>query len=177
MPTLYTMPGTCALAPNIAAIWIDAPIAIHNMKHGDQKSADYLAINPHGKVPALRFDDGDVLTEAAAILAFLGAKYGSEGYARDTRLGRREAESLSYLTSEVHADFGPHFGPQRFADDETTQAIVKAKAYEKIAAHCRFLGGAVGEQWRRVAARRALLRRRLSLCRDPLDRADAAVDR
>jgi glutathione S-transferase len=28
-----------------------------------------LAINPRGQVPALRFEDGDVLTEATAILA------------------------------------------------------------------------------------------------------------
>ncbi|WP_375782189.1 glutathione S-transferase N-terminal domain-containing protein [Nitrobacter winogradskyi] len=31
----------------------------------------YLAINSRGQVPALRFEDGDVLTEAAAILAWL----------------------------------------------------------------------------------------------------------
>lgn len=139
MHTLYTMPGTCALAPNIAAAWVDAPIAVEVMAHGDQTKDAYLEINPHGKVPALRFDDGDVLTEAAAILAWLGAEYGSEVYARDTSLGRKEAEALSYMTSEVHADYGPHFAPQRFADDENAQEAVKAKTYEKLAAHYRFL--------------------------------------
>lgn len=145
MPTLYTMPGTCALAPNIAAIWIDAPVTIHNLERGEQTSAEYLALNPHGKVPALRFDDGDVLTEAAAILSFLGAEYGTGGYARDTKLGRREAEALSYMTSEVHANFGPHFAAQRFADDETCQGAVKAKTYEKLSGHYRFLEEELGD--------------------------------
>lgn len=139
MPTLYTMPGTCALAPNIAAAWLDAPVDIHKMAHGDHRKPEYLSINPHGKVPALRFGNGDVLTEAAAILSYLGAEYGSDAYVRDTQLGRKEAEALSYMTSEVHADYGPHFAPQRFADDEAVQEAVKAKTYDKLRDHYAFL--------------------------------------
>ena len=139
MPQLYTMPGTCSLAPNIAVAWLDAPIAIEAMSYGDHKKDAYLAINPKGKVPALRFEDGDVLTEAAAILSYIGAAHGGEGYARDTTLGRKEAEALSYMTSEVHADFGPHFAAGAFAEDEACQDAVKAKTYEKIAAHYRYM--------------------------------------
>ena len=139
MPTLYTMPGTCALAPNVAAAWLDAPVTVEVLDRGDQAKEPYLSINPHGKVPALRFDDGDVLTEAAAILAWLGAEHGGEDYARDTKLGRKEAEALSYMTSEVHADYGPHFAAQRFAEGEECQEAVKARTYEKLAGHYRFL--------------------------------------
>ena len=63
MTTLYMMPGTCALAPNIAVAWLDAPIEIEAMAYGDHESEAYRAVNPKGKVPALRFEDGDVLTE------------------------------------------------------------------------------------------------------------------
>ena len=139
MLTLYLMPGTCSLAPNIAALWLDAPVDVEAMDYGDHKKDAYLEINPKGKVPAVRFADGDVLTEAAAILAWLGAEYGKEGYARDTVLGRKEAEALSYMTSEVHADYGPHFAAQRFADDESAREAVRKKAYEKLATHYRHL--------------------------------------
>ncbi len=139
MPTLYTMPGTCALAPNIAVAWLDAPVTIHNMAYGDHKKDSYLAINPQAKVPALQFEDGDVLTEAAAILAFLGAEYGTEGYARDKRLGRKEAEALSYMTSEVHASYGPHFAVQAFATSEAAQQEVKNAAYETLRKHYQHL--------------------------------------
>lgn len=150
MPTLHTMPGTCSLAPNIAVAWLDAPVEIANMAYGDHKKPDYLAINPKGKVPALRFEDGDVLTEAAAILAWLGAAHGSEGYARDERLGRKEAEALSYMTSEVHADFGPHFAAAAFAETEDAQAEVKRAAYAKVAEHYGHMEGVLadhGGEW------------------------------
>ena len=135
MPTLYTMPGTCSLAPNIAVAWLDAPVDIHNMAYGDHKKDEYLSINPKGKVPAMRFEDGDVLTEAAAILSFIGAEYGDGSYARDTKLGRKEAEALSYLTSEVHASYGPHFAAQNFAQSEDAQEEVKQAAYKTLKGH------------------------------------------
>ena len=145
MPTLYCMPGTCSLAPNVAIAWLGAPVEVRTMAYGDHKKEEFLAINPKGKVPALRFEDGDVLTEAAAILSWLGAEHGGEGYARDTALGRKEAEALSYMTSEVHADFGPHFAADRFAGDEPCQQSVKEKAYEKIAGHYRRMDGVLAE--------------------------------
>lgn len=145
MTTLYTMPGTCSLSPNIAVAWLDAPVEIHNMAYGDHKNDDYLAINPKGKVPALRFDDGDVLTEAAAILAWLGAAHGKEGYGRDTQLGRKEAEALSYMTSEVHAAYGGHFAPKSLAESAAAQKEVTQKTYETLAGHYERMNGVLNE--------------------------------
>jgi len=150
MPTLYTMPETCSLAPNIGVAWLDAPVKVHNLAYGDHKKPDYLAINPKGQVPALRFDDGDVLTEAAAILAWLGATYGKEDYARDTQLGRKEAEALSYMTSEVHATYGGHFNTLKFADSDAAKEEVKRKTYENLAAHYKRMDGVLsknGGEW------------------------------
>ncbi|MEW4447710.1 glutathione S-transferase [Qipengyuania sp. JC766] len=150
MTRLYTMPGTCSLAANIAVAWLDAPVEIANMEYGDHKKDEYLSINPKGKVPALQFDDGDVLTELAAILAYLGATYGTQGYARDERLGYREAEALSFMTSEVHASYGPHFAAQAFAESESAQEEVKKKAYETLAGHYERLNANLeenGGQW------------------------------
>lgn len=145
MPTLYTMPGTCSLSPNIAVAWLDAPVDINNMAYGDHKKEDYLAINPKGKVPAVRFEDGDVLTEAAAILAWLGATYGKQGYGRDTELGRKEAEALSYMTSEVRAAYGGHFGPQNLAETDEAIAEVKRKTYETLAGHYKRMNSVLSE--------------------------------
>jgi glutathione S-transferase len=150
MPTLYTMPGTCSLSPNIAVAWLDAPVEIHTMAYGDHKKDDYLAINTKGKVPAIRFEDGDVLTEAAAILAWLGATHGGEGYARDTVLGRKEAEALSYMTSEVHATYGGHFAPKSLAETAAAQDEVKRRTYEALAGHYERMDGILkgdGGEW------------------------------
>jgi len=139
MPTLYTMPGTCSLAPNIAVAWLDAPVDIHNVAYGDHKKDAYLQINPKGKVPAVRFDSDDVLTEAAAILSWLGAAHGTGEYGRDTELGRKEAEALSYMTSEVHATYGGHFAPGNFAESDSAQEEVKRKTYAKLDGQYRLL--------------------------------------
>lgn len=135
MPTLYTMAGTCSLAPNIAVAWLGAPVDIHNLARGEHRNAAYLAINPQGKVPALRFEDGDVLTEASAILECLGATWGRDAYLRNTPLGRKEAEFLSYMTSEVHSDFAPHFAVQNFADSRAARDEVRAHALSRLRAH------------------------------------------
>ncbi|MGB6229899.1 MAG: glutathione S-transferase N-terminal domain-containing protein [Litorimonas sp.] len=143
---LYTMPGTCALAPNIAAAWEDAPIEIVNLERGEHKGEAYLAINPRGQVPALVFDDGDVLTEATAILDFIGAQFGGDPeYARDKPLGRKEAEALSYLSSEVHAAFKGHFSPGTFADTPQTEKVVRHKTYARLDRYFQRLDAWIGE--------------------------------
>ena len=47
---------------------------------GDMKAPDYLAINPMGKVPAIRHD-GRVVTECAAICAYLAEAFPEAGLA------------------------------------------------------------------------------------------------
>ncbi|WP_432817026.1 maleylacetoacetate isomerase [Sulfitobacter sp. JB4-11] len=42
---------------------------------GDQRSADFLALNPSGGVPALVLEDGTVLTQSLAIIDYLDANY------------------------------------------------------------------------------------------------------
>jgi len=51
---------------------VGEPYDIHllSLKKGENRAADYLAVNPMGKVPALRHGD-TVITEAAAICAYL----------------------------------------------------------------------------------------------------------
>jgi len=55
---------------------VGEPYDIHllSMKRGEQRAPDYLAVNPMGKVPALRHGDV-VVTEAAAICAYLADEF------------------------------------------------------------------------------------------------------
>jgi glutathione S-transferase len=45
-----------------------------SLAKGQQKSPEYLAINPRGKVPALSVD-GKVITENTAILTYIGMRF------------------------------------------------------------------------------------------------------
>lgn len=46
-----------------------------NLLKGEQRSAAYLAINPQGRVPALRADDGELLLQSPAIIEYLEERY------------------------------------------------------------------------------------------------------
>src|SRR5215471_3221818 len=52
------------------------PYDIHllDLKRGENRAPDYLAVNPMGKVPALRHGDA-VIAEAAAICAYLADEF------------------------------------------------------------------------------------------------------
>ncbi len=74
--TLYYSPFTRAFRGLWMLEELDEPYALRliDIRRGDQKSPEYLAINPAGKVPALR--DGDcVVSESAAICAYLADRY------------------------------------------------------------------------------------------------------
>ncbi len=81
-PVLYHMPQT----RGGATMWMNeelggvCEVKLLNLKAGDQKKPDYLAINPMGKVPSL-VHDGAVVTEAAAICAYLADAFPDAGLA------------------------------------------------------------------------------------------------
>jgi glutathione S-transferase len=78
--------------------------------HGGTDTPDYRAMNPNGLVPTLR--DGDlVLWESAAILRYLGARYGSAAFWPPDPLRRAP---LDMWAEWVKTSFGPTFLQQLF---------------------------------------------------------------
>ncbi|MGO4328894.1 glutathione S-transferase family protein [Cupriavidus sp. 2TAF22] len=70
--TLYHSPNTRSTGALILLEELGVPYRLHplNMKTGEQREPAYLAINPMGKVPAIRYGDA-LVTEQAAIFIFL----------------------------------------------------------------------------------------------------------
>ncbi|MGC5796194.1 glutathione binding-like protein [Sphingomonas sp. NFX23] len=110
---LYYVPGACSLADHIALIETKLPytLAVLSGGKGDMRTADgsdYRSVNPRGAVPAIRLDDGTVLTENLAILAHIADRSGA--LLPDHALGRvRALEALSYMATTVHGNLGPFF--------------------------------------------------------------------
>jgi len=130
MMKLYFSPGSCSLAPHIALEEVGAPfdLARVDFSANQQGSADYLKINPKGRVPALV--DGDwVLTECPAILRFIAARHPGAGlWPWDTREEARCAEWLAWLSSTVHTAFGRALRAHRYASDPRAVEDVAATA-------------------------------------------------
>ena len=82
MLTLYYAPSTRATGVRILLEELGAEYDMHvlNLRRGEQRSADYLAVNPLGKVPAI-VHDGAVVTEQAAIYLYLADAFPQRGLA------------------------------------------------------------------------------------------------
>ena len=104
---LFLAPGFSSLADHIALLEAGLPFEIAEVDLDTKRLADgaaYLDISPKGQVPALRFDDGQVLTENVAILAWTADR--APHLAPSGDLGRyRLLEMLSFIASEIHKRF------------------------------------------------------------------------
>src|SRR3990167_7432232 len=83
-------------------------------QHQTASGEDFYKINPKGYVPALRLDDGQVLTENAVILQYVADQKPESGLA--PRAGTMERyrlmEWLNFISSEVHKTLGALFNPK-----------------------------------------------------------------
>ncbi len=126
---LYYSPGACSLASHIVLREIGKDFELESVDPSTQKTetgADYTKINPKGYVPTLLLDDGQLLTEGAAILQYIADQQPEAGLApKPGTLERaRLQEHLNFIASELHNAFGPLFYPS--TSDEQKQ-ICKTK--------------------------------------------------
>jgi glutathione S-transferase len=103
---------TCAVAHHL-----DLDIAFHciDLKKGEQRAPDYLAINPNGKVPVL-VDGERSIWESNAILCYLAMKAGSDLWPRDAR----QVEVIRWFSWSAD-----HFS--RFTGELYFQYVVRAE--------------------------------------------------
>ena len=137
MLTLYYATNTCALASHIAleeagatyeARWIDFAAA-------EQTKADYLKINPKGRVPALVTERG-VLTETPAILAYIAQTHVHARLAPlDDPFAFAELQAfVNYLCSTLHVAHAHRMRGYRWADDPAAHVSMKKKVPQSVGA-------------------------------------------
>jgi glutathione S-transferase len=134
--TLCCFPGACSRATMIALEEAGAAYdtRVANLPKGEQRSADYLAINPKGKVPVLVID-GKPLTENVAILAWLADAFPKAGLLPADPMQRAEALSaVAWLASSVLTTMARIVRPERVSAEPAAAEGIKAKAIESIAA-------------------------------------------
>lgn len=124
---LYYSPGACSLSPHIVLRELGFQFDLERVdtsRKTTANGADFRKINPKGYVPALTLDDGEVLTEGAAIVQYLADRKPEARLAppAGTLERARLQEHLNYLASELHKAYSPLF--QANASEEAKQAAV-----------------------------------------------------
>lgn len=131
---LFFSPGTCSLASHIALR--EAGLDFQTEKvdiraHTTHTGADYYQINPKGYVPALQLDNGEVLTEGAAILQFIADQKPAAKLAptAGTLERYRLQEWISFIATELHKSFSPLFSP---ATPEEFRATIRERLEKRF---------------------------------------------
>jgi glutathione S-transferase len=101
-----------------------------------QKSAEYLAINPNGKVPTL-VHQGQVIYESAAILMYVLDQHPESKLAPDTGCPRRGVyyQYLFWMSSSLQEAANRWAHPEQYISGEHNLQQVKDKAND-VLSHC-----------------------------------------
>lgn len=130
MLTLFHAPGTCSLASLITLneAGLDHSVHVVNFAANEQRQPEFLAVNPKGRVPALKTDRG-IITETPAILIYLAQSAPKAGLAPlDDPFALAELQSVNaYLCSTVHVAHAHRPRGSRWADEPSSIEDMKRR--------------------------------------------------
>jgi glutathione S-transferase len=136
MTTLYYARRTCALASHIALEYSGAPYETVRVDFArqQQRSPEYLRLNPKGRVPTLVTECG-VITETPAVLLYVAQNFPQAKLAPldDPFLLAKVNEFNNYLCSTVHVAHAHGPRGSRWADDESAIQAMRAKVSHNMA--------------------------------------------
>ena len=138
---LYFAPGACSFVPHAsleiikAATGQDFEPKMVRLHKGEQKTPEYLAMNPNGQVPVL-VADGRPLNQIVAILDFLDRGFPKAGLLPAEPWARAQALSqLAWLNNTVHPTFTRVFRTDYFAESDAAKDEVKKLARAQFRQH------------------------------------------
>jgi glutathione S-transferase len=141
---LYFAPGACSLSPHIALREAELPFELERVDLRAKRTAsgeDFWTVNPKGYVPALKLDDGQILTEGAVIVQWVADQRPETGLIPlcGTMDRYRVLEWLHFIGTELHKGFGLLYSA--LASPEAKNAT-----REKLASRFSFLSKAIEDR-------------------------------
>lgn len=137
--TLYSADGSGGVAVEAALTLIGRPyrlIDAYTWDHDDQESGDkVLAANPMRQVPALVLEDGEILTESAAILTWLVEAHPEAGLGPlPGQAGRAQfLRWMSFVSAAIYSLYWVKDDPSRLVPDPAGHAALDARVLDRIA--------------------------------------------
>jgi GST-like protein len=151
---LYSLPTPNGVKVSIMLEEIGLPYEVHlvDFNTNDQKTPEFLSLNPNGKIPAILDPDGPGgkplgLFESGAILQYLAEKTGKLLPAD----AARRYETIQWLHFQM-GGIGPMFGQLGFFNKFAGKEIADKRPLERYVAESKRLLGVIdirldGRQW------------------------------
>ena len=142
---LYFAPGACSFVPHVGLEAAKAAFEpkLVKLHKGEQRTPEYLAMNPNGQVPVLVVD-GRPLTQIVAICDFIDRAFPDAGLLPREPWERAQALSqLSWMNSTPHTTATRFFFPERYAETEAARVEVKKRAGEEFHGYLQRIGKSV----------------------------------
>lgn len=128
---LYFSPGACSFVPHALLEMANASFEAQIVKlaSGEQRSPEYLAINPRAQVPVLMLD-GYPLTQLVAIVNYINDTWPEADFLPKDPLAKAKVLStLAWMNNSAHPTFTHVFRPYYFADPEKESVVAEIKRF------------------------------------------------
>jgi len=148
MLTLYYAPGACSMASHIVLEEGDEKYEAKkvDLAGGEQRTEAYLKINPLGRVPALRLDSGEPLTENTAILPYLGKRFGL--WPVDSSAEAKALSLIGFFATSVHPAHAHVGRPERYTADTSAFPGIKEMGLKTFHTYLNQIDGMLaGREW------------------------------
>jgi GST-like protein len=134
--TIFGDKGSGAFSAEAVLAEAGAPYEFRaiSLEKNEQKKPEFLAINPSGKMPALRLPEGDVITESSAILLTIADHFpNARLLPPQAGPGRAQAYRwLAFMAAEIYPMVEVSDYPERFAPEGAEAEALRGKARERI---------------------------------------------
>jgi len=148
MMALYYTPGACSMAAHIVLEESGEKYEAKkvDLAGGEQRTEAYLKMNPLGRVPVLRLDNGEPLAENTAILPYLGERF--DLWPRDAIADARALSVIGFFATTVHPAHAHVGRPERYASDSSAFATIKEAGLKSFHGYLKQIDGMLaGREW------------------------------
>jgi len=148
MLTLYYGPGACSMASHIVLEESGEKYNARRMDlaKGEQRTPEYLAMNPQGRVPLLQLDNGEPLAENTAILPYLGKRFTL--WPTDSTAEAKALSLIGFFAASVHPAHAHVGRPERYTADQSAFPGIKDQGLKTFHGHLKQIDGMLaGREW------------------------------
>jgi glutathione S-transferase len=141
--------GAFAVESALAEAGVKYEFHLVSLEKNEQKSPAFLALNPSGKMPALKLPSGEIVTESAAILLTIADRFPQAGLIPPhATFARAEAYRwIAFMASEIYPMVEIVDYPDRFAPAGAEAEALKARAIARIRERMLLVEAAIAGPW------------------------------